>query len=228
MSFFGTLFANNRYKSLSSSDSEPAADSYTSPQPQDNTTTSQPYELIPDLLVLLDRNPRPIRLSTPKPLCSIFTTAVHADADLLPSVEKLHGDTYQLPKPDNIFRIIIQHQTQGHNIILMGDFNEHVRNHNSFLQQVCLQCHLKDIWKQRSPILPEPSTYLRGSTCIDYVLISQGLSHTISAIGYEPFHHTTPTDHRGVYIDFYTDQLFGNAHNPLLAAQFRQLQSKYP
>jgi hypothetical protein len=104
MSFLGTIFANNRYKSLSSSDSESDADSYTSPQPQDNTTASQPYELIPDLPALLDRNPS-IPPSTPKPLCSIFTTAARTDADLLPSVDKFHGDTYQLPKPDIIFRV---------------------------------------------------------------------------------------------------------------------------
>jgi hypothetical protein len=50
----------------------------------------------------------------------------------------------------------------------------------------------------------------------------------VVAVGYEPFHYTTPTDHRGIYIDFYTDQLFGNSTNPLPAAQYRQLQSKYP
>jgi hypothetical protein len=51
---------------------------------------------------------------------------------------------------------------------------------------------------------------------------------SVAAVGYEPFHYTTPTDHRGIYIDFYTDQLFGNSTNPLPAAQYRQLQSKYP
>jgi hypothetical protein len=34
-------------------------------------------------------------------------------------------------------------------------------------------------------------------------------------------------DHRGIYIDFYTDKLFGDAHNRLPAAKFRKLQSKY-
>jgi chorismate mutase len=36
------------------------------------------------------------------------------------------------------------------------------------------------------------------------------------------------TDHRGMFIDFYTDQLFGNDTNKLKSAQSRHLNSKYP
>jgi hypothetical protein len=90
------------------------------------------------------------------------------------------------------------HQSRRHNIILMGDFNEHIQDNNSFLQQVGLQCNLIDIWKQKFPTMPEPSTYLRGKRRIDYILISQDVSHAVAAIGYEPFHHTVATDHRGI------------------------------
>jgi hypothetical protein len=78
------------------------------------------------------------------------------------------------------------------------------------------------------PHLTEPAAYLRGSCRIDYALLSPELLMSVATVGYEPFHYTTPTDHRGIYIDFYTDQLFGNSTNPLPAAQYRQLQSKYP
>jgi hypothetical protein len=109
----------------------------------------------------------------------------------------------------------------------MGDFNEHIQDNHSFLQQVSLQCNLLDIWKQKFPTTPEPSTYLRGKRRIDYILITQDISQAVAAIGYEPFHHTLATDHRGIFIDFYTDKLFGNATNPLPAPKLRPLQSKY-
>jgi hypothetical protein len=47
----------------------------------------------------------------------------------------------------DLIAFITRHQTRGHNIILTGNFNEHVQDHNSFLQQVCMQCHMIDIWK---------------------------------------------------------------------------------
>jgi hypothetical protein len=42
----------------------------------------------------------------------------------------------------DLLAFITQHQQRGHNIVLMGDFNEHIQDHNSFLQQACLQCNL--------------------------------------------------------------------------------------
>jgi hypothetical protein len=128
----------------------------------------------------------------------------------------------------DLIKFIQQHQNKGHRIVLMGDFNEHIQDHNSFLQEVSLKCTLIDIWKQRFPQVAEPHTYLRGSRRINYVLISQELGPAVTAVGYEPFQYTLPTDHRGIFIDFRLDQLFGGAHNPLPAAKHRKLQSKYP
>jgi hypothetical protein len=76
--------------------------------------------------------------------------------------------------------------------------------------------------------MPEPHTYLPGKRRIDYILISQDISHAVAAIGYELFHHTIATDHRDVYIDFYADKLFGNATNLLPSAHLHTLQTKYP
>jgi hypothetical protein len=69
---------------------------------------------------------------------------------------------------------------------------------------------------------------MRGSKRIDYTLISRDLSSAVEAVGYEPFHFTSPTDHRGIYIDFKTDQLFGNTINKLKNSKLRHLNSKYP
>jgi hypothetical protein len=87
---------------------------------------------------------------------------------------------------------------------------------------------LLDIWKPKFPHLAEPATYIRGPKRIDYTLISWDLSSAVGAVGYEPFHFTSPTDHRGIYIDFNTDQLFGNTTNKLKNSKSRHLSSKYP
>jgi hypothetical protein len=127
----------------------------------------------------------------------------------------------------DLLKFIQQHQNKGHRIVLSGDFNEHIHDNNSFLQEVSIQCKIIDIWKQKFPQIAEPNTYIRGTCRIDYILISRETSHAVVAVGYEPFHYTLPTDHRGVFIDFDTDKLFGDAHNPLPAAHLRKLQSKY-
>jgi endonuclease/exonuclease/phosphatase family metal-dependent hydrolase len=95
-------------------------------------------------------------------------------------------------------------------IILAGDFNEHINNNHTNIQHISQWWQLLDIWKQKFPHHDEPSTYIRGTTRIDYTLISSQLSPAVEEVGYEPFHFTTSTDHRGMFIDFNTDKLFGN------------------
>jgi hypothetical protein len=65
-------------------------------------------------------------------------------------------------------------------------------------------------------------------TRIDYTLISRELSPAIVTVGYEPFHYTFATDHRGMFIDFNTAKLFGNTTNNMQTAKSRHLNSKYP
>jgi exonuclease III len=45
----------------------------------------------------------------------------------------------------DLLAFVKQHHNRGHHIVLMGDFNEHIQDHNSFLQQVCLHCNLIDM-----------------------------------------------------------------------------------
>jgi hypothetical protein len=50
----------------------------------------------------------------------------------------------------------------------------------------------------------------------------------VVAVGYEPFHHNVPTNHRGLFIDFDTQHLFGAKHNPMVSAHHRDLHSSLP
>jgi hypothetical protein len=95
MSFLGTLFANNTYQSLAPTDSDSDDDDYI---PLASCHDTEPLQDLPALTAL--KSP-----SKPTPLCAIFTTASHTDIDLLPAADKFYGDTYHLPKPDNIFRV---------------------------------------------------------------------------------------------------------------------------
>jgi hypothetical protein len=137
------------------------------------------------------------------------------------------------PNPSHNFRhdlisFIKGLQARGHQIILAGDFNEHILDNNISLQQISQQCQLLDIWKQKFPRHEEPSTYIRGSKHIDYTLISRELSSAVAAVGYKPFHFTSATNHRGIFIDFHTDKLFGNTTNILFNTNSHHLNSKYP
>jgi hypothetical protein len=48
----------------------------------------------------------------------------------------------------------------------------------------------------------------------------------VQAIGYEPFHHTAATDHRGIFLDLETEHAFGGRTNNLESANQRTLQTK--
>jgi hypothetical protein len=72
--------------------------------------------------------------------------------------------------------------------------------------------------QRKHPSSDEPNTYLRGRTRIDYALISPALETAVTAVGYQPFHHTAITDHRAIFVDFNTAHLFGNEHNVLTSA----------
>jgi hypothetical protein len=128
----------------------------------------------------------------------------------------------------DLIRFITSLQVRGNLISLARDFNEHILDNNTSLQQISQQCQLVDIWKHKFPKNEEPASYIRGSKRIDCTLISRDLSPAVTAVGYELFHHASATDHRGMYIDFYTNQLFGNNTKQLKSAQSRHLNSKYP
>jgi hypothetical protein len=56
---------------------------------------------------LPDRHSSP-PLRVPRPFYSIFTASSTTDVDLLPADDIFYGDTYQLPKPTNIFRASVK------------------------------------------------------------------------------------------------------------------------
>jgi hypothetical protein len=127
----------------------------------------------------------------------------------------------------DLIKFIQLQQTRETQIILLGDFNQHINTPNGAVHSIANACNLIDIWKRRHPTIPEPNTYLRGKTRIDYVLISPAIANSVQqAIGYEPFHHTAATDHRGIFLDLATEHAFGGRTDNLESASQRTLQTK--
>ena len=65
------------------------------------------------------------------------------------------------------------------------------------------------LFRSRSSSSP-PATYARGSKRLDYVLASKSVCDALLASGYDAFNSRIASDHRGYYMDFKTDILFGS------------------
>ena len=128
----------------------------------------------------------------------------------------LRAQGTELPDPRQSFwNDLHQHiatlQATSHKIILMGDFNtsisDHPTNPITRLQEKCLLtdaiAHFHNCHKH--------SSYSRGSTIIDFLLVSVDLLPCIKSSGYLPLHFFAYSDHRGLYADFNSDALFGGA-----------------
>ena len=117
-------------------------------------------------------------------------------------------------------------QQDNHSLIIAGDFNESLDSDGAGMTRLCTQCNLVD------PILTlsgetEFATYIRGTTVIDYILVSTDLMPAIKRCGYEPFQAHFVGDHRGVYLDIETEALFGDLP-PLAKLSSRDLVSTKP
>jgi exonuclease III len=96
----------------------------------------------------------------------------------------------------------------GHEILLLGDFNEAFGADLDGIQKVATTCGLLDLMSLRHSSTP-PATYARGRTRLDYVLATTHVAHALSTAGYEPFNARFPSDHRSYFLDFDTQKLFG-------------------
>ena len=106
----------------------------------------------------------------------------------------------------------IQHlQDSNHLIILIGDFNTSATDaHNNPLRLLQESCHLSDAISHFHDCSHQTS-YARGATIIDYCFISTELLPSVHACGYLPLHYFSYSDHRCLYVDFDSIQLFGGS-----------------
>jgi hypothetical protein len=105
-------------------------------------------------------------------------------------------------------------KSNGELVIVAGDFNEVLGLVNSGLTRLCSECFLQDIILSRHHWTGY-STYNRGSSILDYILIDPTLEEAVVACGADPFMVRIMGDHRGLYVDFNTALFLGTEMPPL-------------
>jgi hypothetical protein len=99
----------------------------------------------------------------------------------------------------NLKHFIQECQHRHEDIYLAGDFSETLEHTNSKMRSLYAECNLVDVWTHLHPEHPDFATYIRGSTRVNYCLVSLPPVLAIPSIGYKPFHFRSKTDHRGLY-----------------------------
>ncbi|KAI2499310.1 hypothetical protein MHU86_15154 [Fragilaria crotonensis] len=115
-------------------------------------------------------------------------------------------------------------QDTGADLLIVGDFNEVFGSDSEGMSGIASSLQLVNLMSTRHPSRPPP-TYTRGSACLDYALASPKVSIALRKAGYEAFDARLPSDHRGYYLDFQTDLLFGNQTQELANPQQRLLHA---
>lgn len=117
-------------------------------------------------------------------------------------------------------------QTDKHDIIIGGDWNETILDSHSCIAALSLKYDLIDPWSHVYPHHPEIATFEFGSRRIDSILLSRSLIHNVRKIGYSPVGLMSLSDHRAIIIEFDTKQLFGNILDPLPTIAARGVRTK--
>ena len=117
-----------------------------------------------------------------------------------------------------------QWRKQGRQIVLAGDFNEHLGNKDSGIAHIADEFGLVDAYHATRGAENELESYHRGFQRIDYVLATPAVINSIENCGILPFGAVIESDHRGIYVDFRTDELLGT---PCMEASSIQGQTSF-
>ena len=126
---------------------------------------------------------------------------------------------------DNLVAFVKQRQGQGEWIIIAGDINEVLGIETGGMTKLHSECGLVDACLDKHGIT-DFSTYQRGTTVIDYILVNQNVIQCVQAVGYEPFGLHILSDHRGLFLDIASPQCFGSTLLPLQPIQLRDISTK--
>ena len=121
-------------------------------------------------------------------------------------------------------RYLHQCQSEGHEILLVGDFNEQIGEEQDSMQSIINDIGLIDIMKHRHGG-SLPATYARGQRCLDFAPATPHVINAVEQAGYEAFNARYQTDHRAYFVDLSTDKLFGIQIQPLSKHEPRVLKA---
>jgi hypothetical protein len=113
----------------------------------------------------------------------------------------------------------------GHELIISGDLNELLGDNPSEFGSLTTEFHLADVYCHHHG-MDEPATFKYDHRRLDYILCSVPLLSTVTACGILPFNILSSSDHRTVFVDFNTNQLFGSLPLELASCKDHQFKSQ--
>jgi hypothetical protein len=132
------------------------------------------------------------------------------------------------PKPScrliqNLGAPVTDLRQQGHDMIIMGNFNEEVGIDPQGMSSVVTIGGLIDAHISRHGIKHEPATYARGHIHTEYMFISERLQLYIMRAGIEAFNQRIFSDHSGMFLDLSLPGLFDRSLTTLASPSNRHL-----
>jgi exonuclease III len=103
----------------------------------------------------------------------------------------------------------------GHEIILMGNFNEELGCLTRGFTKVVTECNLVDVYAAKDGLEEEVPTYARGQKRLDHFLMTPSIASHVICSGAELFNHRFFSDHRGIFVNLEPKGLFDRNLAPL-------------
>ena len=157
----------------------------------------------------------------------------HGESGLL-SVERqqqalLLQDQDTVTDPRTAFRRdlnkeLFSYQSRGYELLVVGDFNEEFGSDMEGMERLANELGLVNLIPTLHP-RELPATYARGTKCLDYAMATPLVRDALRHAGYEPFNQRINSDHRGFFLDFDQEALFGIISPNLSRREPRMLQS---
>jgi len=122
--------------------------------------------------------------------------------------ENRETDNPRINHTEDLRKALLEDFKCGHQMIIGGDFNQDLSK-PSVMDEILRRFNLVDPIQWFHDIKDE-TTYNRGSTVIDYVLVSREILGAVEKCSYHAFNEYLLGDHRAIYIDFNTKVLFGH------------------
>ena len=101
--------------------------------------------------------------------------------------------------------MVKKQKTEGNPVLLLLDANTPINSPE--MKRFMKQTGLKNVFTALHPMTPPPSTYDRGTACLDMALACEEGLKLIKCVGYLPFYALGPDDHRALFIDLYIEKL---------------------
>jgi hypothetical protein len=122
---------------------------------------------------------------------------------------------------------VLQEQSIGSEIVILGDQNEVVGDDPELMASVCAACNLYDPFSDLYPDQADTPTYVRGRKRLDWVFVSRSLSPSIDAVGYNRYNLLYHSDHRAIFLDLAKRESLGLS-SPIVPHSRRPIHSNSP